>query len=110
MTPRKERLTVTVDPELVEAGNSAVAAGLADSLSAWVNAALAAKAAQDRKLRALAAAVADYESQFGEITDEEIASQRRADREAAVVIRGRSGDGSRASSRRSTKRPGQGAA
>ena len=91
MTTHKARLTVTVDPELVEAGNSAVQAGLAESLSAWVNAALAAKTAQDRKLQALAAAVADYEAQFGEITDAEIASQLRADREAATVVRGQKG-------------------
>lgn len=93
MTPRKERLTVTVDPELIAAGNAAVAAGLADSLSAWVNVALAAKVAQDLKLRALAAAVNEYEQQFGEITDEEIAKQRRADREGAVVVRSRRGRG-----------------
>ncbi len=41
MTPRKERLTITVDPDLVKAGKRAVAAGQADSLSAWVAAALA---------------------------------------------------------------------
>jgi len=40
MTPSKRRLTVTVDPELVEAGNRAVAEGKADSLSGWVNGAL----------------------------------------------------------------------
>src|SRR5882757_3970907 len=103
MTPRKERLTVTVDPDLIDAGNSAVAAGLADSLSAWVNTALAAKVAQDRKLRALAAAVAEYEAQFGEITAEQIAAQQRADREAAVVVRGQRG-ASGAAPKRASKR------
>lgn len=90
MTARKQRLTVTIDPELVEAGNEAVAAGLADSLSAWVNAALADRAARDGRLRALSAAISDYEAEFGEITDEEIAGRRRADREAATVVRGAS--------------------
>ena len=33
MTQRKERLTVTVDPELIAAGAAAVEAGRADSLS-----------------------------------------------------------------------------
>lgn len=80
---------MTVDPELVAAGNQAVKAGLADSLSGWVNDALAAKAIRDRQARALAAAVADYETQFGVITTEELAAQRRADAEAAVVVRGR---------------------
>jgi glycerol dehydrogenase-like iron-containing ADH family enzyme len=89
MTQRKQRLTVTLDPDLIEAGNRAVAAGQADSLSGWVNEALAERALRDRKLRSLSAAVVDYEAQYGEITTEEIAAQRRADREAAVVVRGR---------------------
>jgi ribonuclease HII len=80
---------VTVDPDLVEAGNRAVADGDADSLSGWVNAALAEKVRRDRKLEYLQAAIADYEAEFGEITAEEIAAQRRADREGAVVVRGR---------------------
>ncbi len=91
MTRRKQRLTVTVDPDLIEAGNRAVAAGAADSLSAWVSLALSEKADRDRKLQYLSAAIADYEAEFGEITAEEISAQRRADREAAVVVRGRRG-------------------
>ena len=88
MRQRKERLTVTVDRELVEAANHAVAAGQAESLSGWVNSALAERAARDRKLQALTAVVADYEAAFGTITDEEIIAQERADRESAVVVRG----------------------
>lgn len=49
MTPRKERLTVTVDPDLVEAGNRAVATSNADSLSSWVNDALRDSALKDRR-------------------------------------------------------------
>lgn len=89
MTPRKRRLTVTVDPELVEAGDRAVASGRADSLSAWVSAALADKARRDQQLEHLGRAIASYEAEFGEITAEEMATQRRADREDAVVVRGR---------------------
>lgn len=89
MTSRKKRLTVTVDPVLVEAGQRAVAAGHADSVSGWVSAALEDRIRRDRKLALLAAAVADYEDEFGEITVEEIARQRRADREDARVVRGR---------------------
>ena len=85
----KQRLTVTVDPELVAAGNRAVADGSADSLSAWVNAALAERARRDEKLNQLHAAIEDYEEEFGEITAEEILAQGRADREDAVVVRGR---------------------
>jgi hypothetical protein len=88
MTPRKQRLTVTVDPELVDAGNRAVANGEADSLSAWVSSALTDKARKDQQLERLRAAIAHYETEFGAITAEEIATQRRADREDAVVVRG----------------------
>ena len=88
MTPRKQRLTVTVDPELVEAGNRAVASGAAASLSAWVSTALAERARRDVQLARLREAVADYEAEFGEITAEELSAQRRADREDAVVVRG----------------------
>lgn len=89
MTSRKQRLTVTVDPAFVEAGQRAVAAGQADSVSGWVSAALEDRIVRDRKLALLAAAVADYEDEFGEITADEIARQRRTDREDARVVRGR---------------------
>ena len=89
MTSRKQRLTVTVDPALVDAGQRAVAAGRADSVSGWVSAALEDRILLEHKLALLAAAVADYEDEFGEITVEEIARQRRADREDARVVRGR---------------------
>lgn len=94
MTARKQRLTVTVDPDLVKAGNEAVRAGLNESLSGWVNEALAAQAVHDRRLRALSEAIGEYEAQFGEITPEEMAAQRRGDAETAVVVRGRPRTGS----------------
>lgn len=81
---------MTVDPRLVQAGNEAVSAGEADSLSAWVNHALAERAAKDRRLRAMSAAVSAYERAFGTITEEEIAAQARADRLTARVVRGAS--------------------
>lgn len=84
----KRRLTVTVDPRLVEAGNEAVSAGRAESLSAWVNLALAERAGKERRLRALADAVASYEAEFGIMTPEELAAQARADRASARVVRG----------------------
>ncbi|MDQ1392050.1 MAG: hypothetical protein QOF30_1027 [Acidimicrobiaceae bacterium] len=89
MTAHKQRLTVTVDPDLIEAGNRTVASGAAASLSGWVSAALAERVLRDQKLEGLRAAIADYEAEFGEITAAEIATQRRADREDAVVVRGR---------------------
>lgn len=88
MTRRKERLTVTVDQELIAAGNAAVKRGLADSLSAWVNAAMAASAERDQKLQAMTDAIASYEDEYGAITAEEIAAQQRSDRSNATVVRG----------------------
>jgi hypothetical protein len=89
MSARKERLTVTVDPDLIEAGNDAVAEGRVESLSAWVNAALAAKVANERRLAALSRAVAAYEQKFGVISAQELVDQVRPDRESAVVVRGK---------------------
>ena len=40
MTQRKSCLTVSLDPELVDAANRAVTSGATDSVSAWVSAAL----------------------------------------------------------------------
>jgi len=87
MTLRKTRLTVTVDAELVAAANAAVANGAAESVSAYVNDALAAQSARQRRLAALDRAIKDYEAEFGEITEEEMAEQRRKDRANAVIVR-----------------------
>ena len=83
----KERLTVTVDSHLIEAGNVAVASGQADSLSGWVNLALAERVAKERRLAAMEEAIAAYEERFGEISAREMAEQARTDRQRAIVIR-----------------------
>ncbi len=99
MSTRKRRLTITVDPELIAAGREAVAAGEAESVSGWVNAAIEDKIRRDRTLHLLRASIAEYEQEFGEITDEEIAAQRRSDRHDATVVRGgRRSGGSKAKS------------
>jgi hypothetical protein len=85
---KKERLTVTIDSEILEAGLEAVSAGRAASLSAWVNHALAERAAKERRLSSLADAIASYEAEFGVISEEEILLQTRTDRASAMVIRG----------------------
>jgi Arc/MetJ-type ribon-helix-helix transcriptional regulator len=100
MSTRKERLTVTVDPELIAAGNDAVSEGRAESLSAWVNAALAEKLSRERRLAALADAVAAYEARFGAISMQELDEQRRADRRGAVVVRGNKTSPAKRGSRR----------
>ena len=89
MTTKKQRVTVTVDPRLLEAANRAVEAGDADSVSGWVTTAMSEKSLRDEKLALLRAAIVDYESEFGEITSAEIAAVRRADRADAIVVRRR---------------------
>ena len=85
----KERITVSVDAELAAAAASAVSEGRAESVSAWIGEAMREKAAKDRRLIALAEAVGAYEAEHGPISDEEIAAQARADRDAAATARTR---------------------
>jgi hypothetical protein len=87
----KERLTVTVDSELIKAANQAVTEGRVGSLSGWVNLALTERADKERRLRTLAEVIAAYEEEFGEITDGELAAQQRADRRNASPVRPRRG-------------------
>ena len=47
------------------------------------------RALKELRLRAMADAVATYEAEFGHITEAELIAQERADRQAAVAIRGR---------------------
>jgi Arc/MetJ-type ribon-helix-helix transcriptional regulator len=93
MSTKKQRLTVTVDPKLVQAGQRAVESGEIASVSGWVNAALEEKVHRDHKLRLLAAAISDFEDEFGHIAAEEIAAQQRLDRERNEVARKLVGDG-----------------
>ena len=85
----KERLSASVDGDLLEAGAAAVAAGRAPSLSAWVNDALRRQADHDRRMSALDEFFAAFEAEHGEITDEEIREATRAARSRSVVVRGR---------------------
>lgn len=79
---------MTVDRSLIKAAKAAVAAGSAESLSAWVNRALAETADKERRMNALTKLVADYEAAHGVITDAELVARQKADRRNAVVIRG----------------------
>lgn len=87
----KHRLSASVDADLVAAGQAAVEAGEAGSLSAWVNEALRRQAEHDRRLRALDAFLVAYEAEHGEITDVEIAAATRRARARAIVVRGEPG-------------------
>lgn len=84
----KTRLSVTVDADLIAAIQAAVAAGEAESVSAWVNDALRLKVGHDRRLRGIDDFIAAYEAEHGEITDEEMEAAYRSARAGAVVVRG----------------------
>lgn len=86
MTAR-QRLSATVERDLLAAGRAAVAEGRADSLSAWVNDALRRQADHDRRMKALDAFLERYEGKHGEITEEEMQAATRRSRARAVVVR-----------------------
>jgi Arc/MetJ-type ribon-helix-helix transcriptional regulator len=85
----KERLSASVDAELLAAAQAAVERGEAESVSAWVNEALRLKADHDRRLAALDGFLAAYEAENGVISAQEMHDAARRARAAAVVVRGR---------------------
>lgn len=82
----KQRLSVSVDEELLEAGQRAVEAGAAPNLSAWVNAALRNQADRERRSRALDSFFAADAAEFGESSAAEVdrATQELLDRAIRV--------------------------
>jgi Arc/MetJ-type ribon-helix-helix transcriptional regulator len=84
----KERLSASVDADLVAVAQEAVAQGRAESVSAWVNEALRLKAAHDRRLRAIDEFVAGFEAEHGEVTEADMREAARRARSRAVVVRG----------------------
>jgi Arc/MetJ-type ribon-helix-helix transcriptional regulator len=87
MSP-KQRLSASVDAELLAAAQQAVADGRAENISTWVNDALRLKADHDRRLHALDDFLAAYEAEHGEITEDEMRAAARRARERAIVVRG----------------------
>jgi len=87
----KQRLSASVDAELVAVAQEAVAQGQAESMSAWVNDALRLKVDHERRLRALDDFLAAYEAEHGEITEEDMRDAARRARGRAVVVRGAPG-------------------
>lgn len=83
----KERLSVTVDPDLLAAAHDAVAAGRAENVSAWVNQALGRQAEHDRRMTALAAFITDYEAEEAVISAEEMTKAARRAASRATVVR-----------------------
>jgi len=84
----KQRLSASVDTELLAAAQQAVTEGRAESISAWVNDALRLKTDHDRRLQAIDDFLAAYEAEHGEITEDEMRDAARRARERAIVVRG----------------------
>jgi Arc/MetJ-type ribon-helix-helix transcriptional regulator len=83
----KQRLSASVDRDLIGAAARAVARGRAESVSAWVNDALRLKQAHEQRLEALRSFVADYEAGHGEITSAEMQVAVRRAQTRAIVQR-----------------------
>jgi Arc/MetJ-type ribon-helix-helix transcriptional regulator len=83
----KQRLSASVDAELLQTAQTAVDEGRAASVSAWVNDALRLKAEHDRRMQALDSFLATYEAEHGVITEDEIDEAVRRARSRATVIR-----------------------
>lgn len=84
----KQRLSVSIDNDLVDAARAAVEQGEADSVSAWVGAAMRDRADRDRKLRLMGEWIRDFEAEHGEITEAEMDASERAMRARSIVVRG----------------------
>lgn len=83
----KERVTITVEVDLLNHAKAAVHSGVCRSVSEWIGQAMAEQLAKDDRLAALDELIAEFEAEHGPITDEEIAEQRQRDREAAAFWR-----------------------
>lgn len=88
MTTRA-RFSATVDPDLLAVGRAAVAEGRADSLSAWVNTALERQVAHERRLQAMDEFIAEYEAEFGTITEADIAEAEEWAAKRTIHVDGR---------------------
>jgi hypothetical protein len=87
MTAFKQRLSASVDADLLASVEAAVARGQATTLSAWVNEALRAKLAHDRRLEALAVFVTEFEQRHGTLGADEVAEAVRDARGRATPVR-----------------------
>ena len=83
----KQRLSASVDADLMAAAEAAARRGDARTLSAWVNDAFRLKLEHDRRMRALATFIEAFEDEHGEISAEEIEQATRSARSRALPIR-----------------------
>ncbi len=84
----KQRLSVSVDADLLAAAEQAAKRGEAPTLSAWVNDALRLKLEHDTRLRAGAAFLAEYEAEHGPITAADREAAAREAKRRAIPVRG----------------------
>lgn len=84
---KKHRLSASVDADLVSEAERAVAEGIAENVSAWVNAAMRRQVEHDRRMRALDEFLDAYEKKHGVITESEIEAATRRARSRALVVR-----------------------
>ena len=92
-----------MDAELLATAESAAKHGEVANVSAWVNDAMRLKVEHDRGLAELAGVIAEFEAEYGEITNDEIQKAVRRARSRAVNVRG-----TRAAEARSPGRPSRG--
>jgi hypothetical protein len=83
----KQRLSASVDADLLRAAETAARHGRVATVSAWVNDALRLKLEHDRRLQALDAFIGAYETEHGVITAEEMELAARRARHRAVSVR-----------------------
>jgi Arc/MetJ-type ribon-helix-helix transcriptional regulator len=83
----RERLSASVDTDLLAQARRAVKEGRAPNVSAWVNDALRLKADHDARLRALDEFFSAYQAEFGEITEQEMREATRSKHRRAVTVR-----------------------
>jgi hypothetical protein len=83
----KQRLSASVDADLLRAAEAAAERGQVATVSAWVNDALRLKLLHDQRLHALSEFVDAYEAAHGEITPDEMEGAARSARNRAVPVR-----------------------
>jgi hypothetical protein len=83
----KDRITITVAHDVLKAINRAVAAGAADSVSAWLSGAAAERIAKERRKQAWTEALALYESEQGTITEDQLAAAEKELRRRTISVR-----------------------
>lgn len=83
----KQRVTITIELDLLEGAQDAVNQGRCRSLSQWIGEAIADQLDKERRLALLAELIAEYEEEHGVITEEEVEERIRKDKEEAAVHR-----------------------